>query len=52
MKVVQLLALHPGGAKCSGSQTASVAGVMALSVSFFKPPVADVQKASLASLSL
>ena len=26
----------PGGAKCAGTQTASAAGVMALSESFFK----------------
>ena len=34
-----------------GTQTASAAGVMALSESFFEPLVADNQKASLASLS-
>ena len=42
----------PGSAKCAGTRTASVAGVMVLSVSFFEPLVADDQKASLASLSL
>ena len=41
----------PGGVKCSGTQTASTAGVMALSESFFRPLVAGDQKASLASLS-
>ena len=41
----------PGGAKCAGTQTASTAGVMALSQSFFKPLVAGDQKASLASFS-
>ena len=38
----------PGGAKCAGTRTASAAGVMALSESFFKPLVAGNQKASLA----
>ena len=38
----------PGGAKCAGTLTASMAGVMALS----EPLVAGDQKASLASLSL
>ena len=41
----------PGDAKCAGTQTASVAGVMALSESFFEPLIAGDQ-ASLASLSL
>ena len=41
----------PGGAKCAGTWTASMAGVVALSESFFKPLVAGDQKASLASLS-
>ena len=40
----------PGHAKCAGTWTASTAGVMALSESFFKPFVAGDQKASLASL--
>ena len=53
MKVVQLLGCRAGsGATCAGSQTASAAGVMALSESFFEPFVAGDQKASLASLSL
>ena len=52
MKVWQLLGLRgPGGTKCAGTLTASAAGVMALSESFFKPLVAGDQKASLASLS-
>ena len=41
----------PGGAKCAGTQTASAAGVTALSESFLQPLVAGDQKASLASLS-
>ena len=41
----------PGGTKCAETQTASVAGVTALSESFFEPLVAGDQKASLASLS-
>ena len=41
----------PGGIKCAGTRTASAAGVMALSESFFEPLVTDDQKASLASLS-
>ena len=41
----------PGGSKCAGTWTASTAGVMALSESFFKLLVAGHQKASLASLS-
>ena len=36
----------PGGAKCAGTRTASTAGVMALSESFFEPLVAGDQKAS------
>ena len=53
MKVAQLLACRdPGGAKCAGTRTASAAGIMALSESFFEPLVADDQKASLARLSL
>ena len=40
-----------GGAKCAGTQTASVAGVMVLSESFFEPLVADKQ-VFWASLSL
>ena len=52
MKVAQLLACgDPGGAKSAGTRTASAAGVMALSESFFKPLVAGNQKASLTSLS-
>ena len=35
-----------------GTRTASAAGVMALSESFFEPLVADNQKASLASFSI
>ena len=42
----------PGGAKCVGTQTASAAGVMALTESFLKPLEAGDQKASLANLSL
>ena len=41
----------PGGTKCAGTQTASTAGVMALSESFFEPLVAGDQKALLASVS-
>ena len=41
----------PGGAKCTGTLTASVAEVMTLSESFFEPLVAGDQKASLVSLS-
>ena len=41
----------PGSAKCAGTRTASAAGVMALSESFFKPLVVGDQKDSLASLS-
>ena len=41
-----------GSAKCSGAQTASLAGVIALSESFFELLVAGDQKASLASLSI
>ena len=40
----------PSSTKCSGTQTASEAAVMALSV-IFEPLVAGDQKASLASLS-
>ena len=40
-----------GGAKCAGTQTASDAGVMALSESVFKLLIAGGQKTSLASLS-
>ena len=40
----------PGGAKRAGTQTASAAGVLALSESFFEPRVAGPQKASLTSL--
>ena len=40
----------PGGTKYAGKQTASAAGVRALSESFFEPLVAGDQKASLASL--
>ena len=47
-EVVQLLGLRgPWQAKCAGTWTASVAGVMALSESFLKPLVAGDQKASL-----
>ena len=42
----------PGSAKCAGTRSASVAGVLALSESFFEPLVAGNQKASLASLSV
>ena len=41
----------PSGAKCAGTRSASAAGVMALSESFFEPLVAGDQKASLAILS-
>ena len=41
----------PGDTKCAGAQTASAAGVTALSASFFKLLVAGDQKASLANLS-
>ena len=40
-----------GSTKYAGTRTASAAGVMTLSESFFEPLVADDQKASLASLS-
>ena len=40
-----------GGTKCAETQTASIAGVMALSESFVEPLVAGNQKVSLASLS-
>ena len=53
MKVAQLLGLWgPWAAPNVQGQTASAAGVMALSESFFEPLVAGDQKASLASLSL
>ena len=53
MKMAQLLGLwDPGITKCAGTWTASTAGVVALSESFFKFLVAGDQKASLASLSL
>ena len=52
MKVAQLLGVQcPGGTKCARTQTASIAGVMALSESFFEPFVPGDQKASLASVS-
>ena len=41
----------PSGAKYAGTRSASAAGVMALSESFFEPLVAGDQKASLAILS-
>ena len=45
--MVQLLGLQgPGGAKCSGTQTSSEAGVF-----FSQPLIPGDQKASLASLS-
>ena len=43
---------NPDGAKCVGTLTASAAGVMALSESFFEPLVSSDQKASFARLSL
>ena len=53
MKMAQLLGLwDPGSANCAGTQTASAAGVMVLSESFFEPLVAGDWKTSLASLSL
>ena len=42
----------PGGTKCAGTWTASLAGVMVLSESFFEPFVAGNQKASGQSLSV
>ena len=42
----------PGGTKCAGTWTASLAGVMALSESFFEPLVAGDQKASGQPLSV
>ena len=51
MKVAQLLGLW-GPWPYAGTRTASAAGVMALSESFFEPLVAGNQKVSLASLSL
>ena len=44
-------AWDPGSIKCAGTWTASAAGVMALSESFFEPLVTGDQKAFLASLS-
>ena len=41
----------PGGTNCSGTWTATAAGVMALTESLFEPLEAGDQKASLASLS-
>ena len=41
----------PGSAKCAGTRSASVAGVLALSESFFEPLVAGDKKTSLASIS-
>ena len=38
---------EPWWAKCAGTQTASAAGVMALSESFFEPHIAEDQKASV-----
>ena len=50
--MVQLLrSWAPDGAKHAGTWTVSAAGVMALSVSFFKLLVTDDQNTSLASLS-
>ena len=40
------------GSKCAGTQTASAAGIMALSEYFFEPLVADDQTLFFASLSL
>ena len=52
VKVAQLLGLQgPGIAKRTGTQTAPITGVMALSESLSEPLVAGDQKASLASLS-
>ena len=52
MKVAQLLGLQgPGSANRTGTQTAPITGVMALSESLSEPLVAGDQKASLASLS-
>ena len=51
--MAQMLGLWgPCGAKCAGTRTASAAGVMTLSESFFEPLVRGDQKDSLASLSL
>ena len=51
VEVVQLLACgDPGGTRCTGTRTASVAGVTALSESFSESLVARDQKTSLASL--
>ena len=53
MKVVCCLTFRdPGGTKGAGTGTSPTASVMALSESFFKPPVAGDQEASLANLSL
>ena len=41
----------PGGAQCAGTRTASAAGAVARSESFFEPLVAGDQKACLAGLS-
>ena len=46
-----MVCVDSGGTKCAGTRTASAAGVMTLSESFFEPLVASDQKASLASLS-
>ena len=52
MKVAQLLGLQgPGSAKRTGTQTAPITGVMALSESLSEPLVAGYHKDSLASLS-
>ena len=42
----------PGGAKCAGTQIASIPGVMAPSESFFKPLITGNQKASGQSFSV
>ena len=53
IEVAQLLGSWvPDGAKYAGTWTVSAAGVMALSVSFFKLLVTDDQNTSLANLSL
>ena len=52
MKMAQLLGLRgPWWHQCTGTQTPSTAGVMALSESFSESLVTGNQKASLASLS-
>ena len=43
--------VRPLAAQCAGTQTASAAGVMALTESLFEPLIAGDQMASLASLS-